>query len=487
MELKEILSKLPNSPGIYLMKSAEGRVIYVGKAVSLRRRVRSYFQHDFAESPRVASMVSQVRDIEWRLAESDSQALLMESNAIKTLKPRYNVLLKDDKSYPYLRLTQEDYPRIESVRRPYHGRGEYFGPFMPGDLQGTLRLIHELFPLRYCEGSLKTKKPCIYYEMHSCLAPCLAGEVPVEQYGRIVRQVKDFLRGKKLEVLREVEKKMWAKSDSLDFEEAARLRDRMEKAKRLILQQKGAAHLRQREGEMADRPTKTQGLEQLQRACFLPKLPRVMEAFDISHFQGAQSVASMVRFRDGVPSKKDYRKFKIRTVQGIDDFASMAEVVRRRYRRLRDERQPLPDLVLIDGGKGQLHEAVKALRELGLPDLPTISLAKREEHLFIPGRAEPVILPRQSAALHLVQWIRDEAHRFAVTYHKTLRARGVRESSLDTLPSIGAKRKQALLAHFGSVASLRQADAGAIGRVPGFSGKLAQKVFALLHPPQGNP
>ncbi len=480
MDIQKKLKDLPEKPGVYLMKDGQGLVIYVGKAVSLKRRVRSYFQKDFSDSPKTAAMVSKVRDLEWRLADSEQGAILMESNLIKKLRPRYNIELKDDKSYPYLMFTDEDYPRLCGVRRPYHGRGEYFGPFTATVMKATLRFIHELFPLRYCEGSLKTKKPCLYYEMKSCLAPCLPGKVPVEEYAKIVREVKLFLLGKKTALLAGLEKGMWEESDRGHYETAAKLRDKLAKAREFIAQQQAASRLIRKEGDMVDRPAATKGLEELQRSCSLAKLPRHIEAFDISHLSGSQTVASLVVFKDGFPSKKDYRKFKIKTVPGIDDFASMAEVVGRRYRRVLAEKGELPDLVLVDGGRGQLDAALRSLRRTGLDSLPVISLAKREEHIFTTADPGPVILQKNSAGLHLVQWIRDEAHRFAVKYHKVLRGREVSASALDRLSGIGPKRKQELLRRFGSVDKLERASLEEIQAMRGFSEKMARKVKGFL-------
>ncbi len=585
--LEEKLKTLPDAPGVYLMKDAQGKIIYVGKAVVLKNRVRQYFHANKNHTPKVKAMVAKIADFETIVTASEVEALILECNLIKKHRPRYNVCLKDDKSYPYLKLTlAEDFPRIILTRRVERDGSRYFGPYTSGlAVKESLELLRKLFPLRTCR--IFPKRPCLQFHIKRCMAPCV-GKISRQDYQQFVAAVEKFLEGRTAEVERDLERKMTAAAESLQFEMAAKLRDVLLAVRKISERQKivtesgdldaiGLARLNSevcaqiffiRDGKVTGRESfllsgaadesdsqavaeflkqyysraklsaqeillpveisdekilaewlgakisvpkrgvkfslvemaaenakkfleekmaraelkdaQTLGaVEDLQKFLQLPKLPRRMECFDISHFQGAETVASMVVFEDGAPDKKSYRRFKIRSTEGKpDDFLSMHEVTERRYGKLTAEE--LPDLVVIDGGIGQLNSALEIIRGFG-HSVPVVGLAKQFELIFVEGKSEPVELPRGSQALYLMQRIRDEAHRFAITYHRKLRRARNLKSELDNISGIGEKRRADLFKKFGSLPKIKSATIDELLEVPSMNRAAAealQRFFA---------
>ncbi len=586
----EKLQLLPSSPGVYLMKNAQGKVIYVGKAVVLKNRVRQYFQSSRNQSPKVRAMVAKVADFETILTGSEIEALILECNLIKKYRPRYNISLKDDKTYPYVKVTlAEKYPRVLLTRRIVKDGARYFGPYTQvGAVHESLRLLRKLFPLRTCKH-MDVDRPCLEYHIKRCTAPC-TGAVDPTEYGKMVAAVCLFLEGRTDEVERQLTVRMQAAAADLQFELAARLRDQLQAVRRVAEKQRIvtgsgdqdavglarselgvcvqiffirsgkmvgrehfllsgseeesseellAAFLKQyyhravfvprevmlpfslpeqaligawltvRKGarvavEVPQRGTKrdivamaennaakylsdeaarlrtataqTEGaVRELGQYLGLSRLPWRMECFDISHIQGSETVASMVVFEGGVPNKDAYRRFRIRSAEGKpDDFRSMREVTERRYGK--PDVEDMPDLIVIDGGKGQLSSALEIIRGAGHLEVPVIGLAKQFEWIFVEGQSEPVILPRHSQALYLMQRIRDEAHRFAITYHRKLRGKRNLVSILDHVSGIGPKRRQALWNHFGSIGKIRAASPDELATAPGMTRSAAQAV-----------
>ncbi|WP_074739206.1 excinuclease ABC subunit UvrC [Acidaminococcus fermentans] len=594
--IKETLAVLPNAPGVYIMHDASGKVIYVGKAVILKNRVRSYFRPASQVSPKVRAINAHVASIETIVTASEMEALILECNLIKKYRPRYNIDLKDDKTYPYLKITVgEAYPRMVLTRRVLKDGARYYGPFADaGALRDTMKLIRTMFPLRHCRN-LNAKRPCLQYHLHRCLAPC-TGKVPVSEYRQMVDAVLLLLDGKVTQLEKDLTAKMQQASDNLEFEAAARYRDSLlslrklaekqkattesgdrdvvglamddsgvcvqvffirsgkilgrdsffldqeigepdgevlgdflkqyyhenhrppreilvsteladsdrtllgqwlsslcEKPVNLLVPQRGLKHdlvlmavnnakknleERLRRGH-ASGQTGLDAAEQLQKALGLAKPLERMDCFDISHNQGRETVASMVVFRDGVPSKKDYRRYKLRSTEGKpDDFKSMQEVVYRRYRDLED----LPSLIIIDGGKGQLSSACEVIRGLGITpeEVPVIGLAKREEEIFKEGAHTSILLDKMSPALHLIQHIRDEAHRFAITYHRKRLGKRNLVSVLDHLEGLGPKRRAALWKRFGSLDAMRQASVEDLAAVDTMNRTVAERVHIFL-------
>ncbi len=576
MTIDEKLQIVPALPGCYLHKDARGKIIYIGKAKSLKNRVRSYFQTSRTADTKTRELVARIRDFDYIVTDTEAEALILESNLVKKHQPRYNVLLKDDKQYPRIKITNEPYPRAVVVRRIANDGASYYGPFLPASLaHQTLELVNKYFMLRTCQIEIdgKLDRPCLEYHIKRCLGPCVKGLCTREEYAEAVGDVKALLAGKAAQLVESLEARMAGASDELRFEQAAKYRDQIRTIDRLAEQQKmmrlseadidifgfhrdgpqlalilftmregkivgkreyyfeeisepfdpgqflgealaqyyagsdyapGEVHvpadfedselleqiLGARRGRRVHVRTPKRGnarglvelvtknaklkfdqrfrvrridggklVADLQDLLELPEAPRRIECFDISHIQGAETVASMVVCLDGQMARSEYRKFKIKTVAGIDDFASMFEVVYRRYSRLMSEAKPLPQLVMIDGGKGQLSAAGRALHELELDALPTVALAKREETLFLRGHEEePITLPHDSPLLHLFQRIRDESHRFAVTYHRKRRELRDRHSQLDEIPGVGPKRKEILLRNFGSLERVSNAS-----------------------------
>ena len=580
--IQEKLKTLPDSPGVYLMKDSRGKIIYVGKAVVLKNRVRQYFQTNKNHGAKVKAMVAKIADFETIVTASEVEALILECNLIKKHRPRYNISLKDDKSYPYLKLTlNEEFPRIVLTRRVIHDGSRYFGPYTSGlAVKETLQLIRKIFPLRTCRTF--AKRPCLEFHIKRCLAPC-ANKISREDYIQLVNAAEKFLEGRTAQVEREISNRMAAAADNLNFEAAARFRDILSAIRKVTEKQKivtdtgdvdaiglarldgetcaqiffvregkvtgresfllsgaadesdaqavtefikqyysraqisaaeillpvalvdddlkvlgewlGAKLIEPKRGvkrslvEMANqnaekflreegRREKGKGVEELKNFLNLPTLPRRMECFDISHIQGAETVASMVVFENGSPDKKSYRRFKIRSTEGKpDDFLSMREVTSRRYEKLSAE--DLPDLIVIDGGIGQLNSALEIIRGAG-HKVPVVGLAKQFELIFVEGSSIPVELPRDSEALKLMQRIRDEAHRFAITYHRKLRRARNLKSELDNVAGIGAKRRAALFAKFGSLNKIKSATVEELAAVPSMNRSAAESLKRYL-------
>ena len=464
-DLRQRIAQLPDTPGVYLFKDAHGGLLYVGKAVSLRKRVASYVRPAAPLSPRIAQMVRAITDVEVRQTTSEAEALLLEAQLIKDRQPKFNVAFRDDKTYPMLKVTNEPFARLLVTRRRQADGACYFGPYPDATLmRQAVQFLRRVFPLRTCRTF--PTSPCLEYHLGQCLAPCV-GYIDAARYHRIVSDLLAFLEGQRQHLLRDLGRRMEQAARRQEFEEAARLRDQIQALTSVIIA---------KEKSVAAGP-----IEQLQAALKLPHLPRRIEAFDISNIFGAYAVGSMVVFVDGKPSTAHYRHFRIETGQGIsarggDDCAMMREILRRRYSGSLSTNLPFPDLVLIDGGKGQLAAACDELSALSLA-LPTIGLAKRFEHIFLPGSDEPVILLPTSPVLHLVQHIRDEAHRFAIAYHRKLRGKPVVTSVLRTIPGIGPQRSKRLLRRFGSVERLRAAAAMDIASAAGITEAKAREVL----------
>ncbi len=428
---REKVKTFPASPGVYLMKDSLGRVIYVGKAVSLRNRAGSYFTSAAAIDRRTCDLVPNIADIDFIVTESEVDALLMEARLVKDLQPPFNQVLKDDKTFPYLQIvTSEDFPRVEFTRKPRSSGVKLYGPFTSArKLRQTIVVLQKIFQFRTCELDIEESderwrwfRPCLLASIHQCTAPC-GLRISKEEYRQSIHRLRMFLDGKKQSLLKEMQAEMQMASRELQFEKAARLRDEI-KALESISQRGKLDQDVQPEAFYVD-PKK--GLRGLKKVFQLSELPRVIEGVDIAHLQGGETVASLVQFIDGLPFKHGYKRFKIRTVAGVDDFASMREVVSRRFSRLKQEGVRFPDILLIDGGKGQLSAAMEALHAVEAVPPLTISLAKQEEEIYVPGESEPRKLSRHSFALRLLQSVRDEAHRFAQSYHHALRKKSTFE------------------------------------------------------------
>ncbi|HEX3554347.1 MAG TPA: excinuclease ABC subunit UvrC [Thermoanaerobaculia bacterium] len=590
--LAQRIRELPDKPGIYIFKDAEGKVLYVGKAKSLRKRASSYLARD--HEPRLAAMVAEAVDLEFVVTDSEAEALLLENNWIKRKKPRYNVLLRDDKTYPYLRITlQDEYPRIAFTRRIRDDGAEYFGPFLPGGLaRKAIKLVQKLFQIRVCrieiDGSLA--RPCLYYDMHRCLGPCVAGLTTKQAYDEAVEQARLFLAGRNDQLARRLKREMWEAAEAEDYERAAQLRDTLGEVEAISQRRKlssvededldvygfhvssgnaTVASLVMRGGQVLDRrelfwegvgqitpelllsqvlpqvydrttfipkeihlpvaidgeealmewlsekkgervylrmPSRgpkaervalamhnaelahkrrfrglkvAPGASALERHLGLEEPPRRIEGFDISHFQGGETVASMVVWEEGRMRKSDYRSFNIRDLTQPDDFASMRQAVERRYRRVLEETGSMPDLILIDGGRGQLNAALAALAELGVEETSICSLAKREEEVYLPELPEPLRLGRDDAGLRLLQEVRDEAHRFAVSRHRARRSARTLHSRLDELAGVGPRRRKLLIQTFGSPQGVKEASLEDLQKALGPA--MGRRIFSQLH------
>ena len=603
--LADKLANLPTKPGVYLFKNSKGKVIYIGKAKVLRNRVRSYFQSGRVHDPKLDRLVSQIADIETIITDSEVEALILEANLVKEYKPRYNINLKDDKSFPYIRVTNEPFPRIFPTRKIVRDGSRYFGPFTDvKSMRSLLKTIKRIFPVRSCKYKLtdetiaqKKYKLCLDYHIHRCQGPC-EGLVSREEYNRMIEHVVDFIQGKGEKVIEDMKKHMNELAAALHFEEAAFLRDQLEKVKMFQQRQKivdptfvdrdiiavasedgdsccvvfkvrdgkviGRQHfyldgtddkdeseitsafvkqyylkadfipqeiflsgslgedetairewLSQKRGDKVDIQVPKRGdkarlvqmcrknaallleelqlqkmksedylaksVQALQKELRLPRPPKRIEAFDISNIQGTDAVASMVCFVNGKAYKSEYRKFKIRSKSTPDDFAMMREVVRRRYARQLKEKRPLPDLILVDGGKGQLSAAMDALKSLDITNQPVIALAKRLDEVFVPGISEPQNIRRDSPGLRLLQRIRDEAHRFAITFHRARRKKRTLDSALQAIPGIGPVRRKALVRYFGSLKRIRQASVEDLQKVEGINEKIAHEIWQHFH------
>ncbi|HQR09211.1 MAG TPA: excinuclease ABC subunit UvrC [Gemmatales bacterium] len=420
----EKVKTFPPQPGVYLMKDAQSRVIYVGKAKNLRNRAGSYFNKQATFDPRLTGLLPEIADIDFVAVDSEVDALLLEARLIKDIQPRFNIDLKDDKTYPYLQIrVREDFPRVEFTRKPRRG-AKLYGPFTSArSLRAAIQVLQRIFRFRTCkldinegEDQWRWFRPCLLHNIDQCNAPC-NDRVTKEQYREQIRRLQMVLDGKKHGLIQELEVSMKQSANELDFERAGQLRDQIKALSNLKLRGKVDKDL-QPEVFVLD---PKRGVRGLQKILKLDELPRVVEGIDIAHFAGSETVASLVQFVDGVPFKPGYRRFRIQSVEGVDDFESIREVVTRRYRRLQTEDEVFPDVIMIDGGKGQLHAAQAALRHLKITQPCLISLAKKEEEIYRLDEAEPLKLSRNSAALRLLQYVRDEAHRFAQHYHKLLR------------------------------------------------------------------
>jgi excinuclease ABC subunit C len=612
-ELQATLAKLPDRPGVYLMRDVRGDVIYVGKAQSLRHRVRSYWQkaaNGPLEGHRIRAVIDRITDVEYTITDSVSEALLLEANLIKRFRPRFNVRLKDDKSYPYIKITMaDDFPRVERTRKLVNDGSRYFGPYASAvSVDESMNLVRRLFPFRTCtidivEGERALPRPCLLYHIKRCQGPCIEA-VSKAEYRAQIDQIELFLEGRQESVVKALTAEMKVASERTEYERAASIRDKVRAIERTMESQKMAAFRRteldlvglarqdnqaaiqlfavrggklvgrdvflldavreapdgevlssfleqfyaratsippqvlipfeladaadleaflfQRRGGpvhlaipqrgekrelmalatrnagetlareqarwLADEGRTLSALEELAEALGLPGPPLRIECYDISNVQGSDSVGSMVVFEEGRPRSGEYRRFRIKTVVGANDFASHQEVLRRRFRRARTGeegseealRWAMPDLVIIDGGKGQVAAAKEVFDELGLHDLPLAGLAKEREELFLPGASEPIVLPATSSALYLLQRLRDEAHRFAITYHRDLRSKRQTRSAFDDLPGVGPKRRRALLRVFGSAKRVREAPVEQIAAVPGIGTSLAARIKATL-------
>jgi excinuclease ABC subunit C len=468
---------LPNKPGVYLMRDKLGRVIYVGKARSLRKRVSQYFHpsRKLRYDPKTRALVESIADLETFVVHSEPEALLLEGKLIKEYKPRYNAMFKDDKRFLLVKVNMsEPYPRFKFARLAKDDGARYFGPFAhAGVVRRAMQFIRKKYGV-LISGTGAPREQDLKYSTY--LVPVPLNEMPHQEYLRRVELACAFLDGKNPDALEELEKQMRQAGADKQFEKAAELRDVLYGLREMAR----ATRERKFARDFAPKIEPQQEMEELQRVLSLPSLPRHIEGFDISNISGTLSVASTVCFRDGKPHKEHYRHYQIKTVEGSDDFASMAEVVGRRYARLRDEGGALPDLVMVDGGKGQLSAALGALAQLDIRDLAVIGLAKQMEAIYTPSQLQPIRLPRNSPALHLIQRLRDEAHRFANNYHQKLRQRRIKESVLDEFSGLGEKRKLALLQHFGSIERLRRARVDEIAAVKGMGPKMAASLKEFL-------
>lgn len=616
MKPRDKVQHLPAKPGVYIFKDSQDTVIYVGKAVNLRNRVRTYFQAAGRQSPKVKAMVERAADLEYIQTDSEVEALILECNLIKEHRPRYNVCLKDDKSYPYIKVSlNETFPRVYSTRRVVKDGARYFGPYTAvGAMRETLGLLRKIFPIRTCKPQemARRSRPCLNYHIKRCLGPC-CGLVDQEQYRRSIQEVVLFLEGRQADLVHRLQQRMAEAAENLQFEQAAELRDQLQAVQKVMEKQKivsagledqdviamargiksesclmvffvrggkliGREHfliddtgdmdrsevmtgfvkqyysqseswpkvillseeiedgeliscwlsekkgekvqvrvpkrgdklklvemaaknalltLEQEQLERQSRLDRVEGaLEELARWLNLDQPPRRMECYDISNIQGSETVASMVVFEEGVAKNSEYRRFKIKTVQGPNDFASMQEVINRRFSRAIEEIKlintgqlstkeakfyRLPDLVIIDGGKGQLSSAREVMRLLGFGYIPTFGLAKEEELLFTEGNPDPIVLPRGGKALYLVQRLRDEAHRFAITYHRQLRGKRNLKSLLDEIDGIGDKRRRELLKAFKNIDQIKAAPVEELAIVEGMNKPAAQAVYDFFH------
>ena len=594
--VEERIRELPDRPGIYIFKDEAGKVLYVGKAKSLRKRAASYLRQP--EDRRIGMMLADADRLDVLLTDTEADALLLENNWIKQKRPRYNVLLRDDKTYPYLKLTSDPYPRLAFTRRILNDGANYFGPFLPGGLaRKAIKLSQRLFQVRVCRIEIdgRLPRPCLYHDMHRCLGPCVEGLTTKDAYQEAVEQTRLFLSGRSEALVRKLKRDMWKASQEEEFEEAAKVRDlileiellgqrsklsstrgddidvfgvhaaRGNAAASLLIMRGGQildrrelfwegvgevskerllsevlpqiydrttsipkemhlpfpidgsealvdwlsdrkgekvylrlpakgpkaqrVALAQRNAEMAFRRRFRQGAsylvvaEALQEVLELPQAPRRIEGFDISNFQGAEMVASMVVWEEGKMAKKEYRSFNIQGLPDQDDFAAMNQAVERRYRRRLEEVGEMPDLILIDGGRGQLNAALAALASLGVEETPVIGLAKREEEIYIPHQPEPLRLERNHGGLRLLQQIRDEAHRFAVSRHRRRRSKKTLRSALDELSGIGIHRRKLLLRKFGSLEGVRQASLDELQEELG--PVIGARIHGQLHPDTG--
>jgi excinuclease ABC subunit C len=483
-KVKKKLHELPDKPGVYLMRDRNGKVIYIGKAKSLRNRVRNYFQRGTLRSAdaKIRGLIKSIDDFDFLIVGNDAEAILTEGRMIKEYRPRYNTSFKDDKRFLLLRLNRNDpWPVLKLCRIRRNDTSTYFGPYASAaSARAAKNFAEKRFGLRQCtprEPNEQTYKHCLADIIRQCCAPCV-GQITRGDYLQRVDEATAFLKGERGDILKELQAEMEAEAEALNFERAAVLRDTLLLLRRAVKQRaRGLKSLVTKADEALE------GLKQLQEALRLPTLPRVIETFDISNISGTSATASMVVAIDGLPAKNRYRMFRINSVSGPDDPGMMAEATRRRYRRLVDENKPLPDLIVFDGGITQLRAGRAELDKLDLHHLPSVGLAKRYEEVYwdITNKSDPLRLPLDSPGLRVLTNIRDEAHRFALTYHRKIREKRIRDSALDEIPGIGEKRKLALLQHFGSVDRLRKARVDELAKTPGIGHTFAELIHTCLH------
>ena len=467
-ELKASAASLPDRPGVYLFKDARGTLLYIGKAVSIRKRVLSHFRGRGEGFSKAGHLLAEARSIDCVLTATEADALLLEASLVKEHQPKYNQELKDDKSFPFLRITEEEYPRLLVVRGRQAG-GRYYGPYTNVKLlRQAVSMLRRLFPLRTCQPM--PAKFCLMYHIQQCRGPC-EGAVSRAEYLETVRELELFLQGRREALLKSLMRRMKEFSARREYEKAKATYE----AVRALSSVPQPRMIRTGEAEV---------LDQLKQALDLPRPPRRIEGFDISNIQGKEAVGSLVVFADGRPRRAEYRHFRIKTVEGIDDYEMMREVVRRRFTRALADRQALPDLVVIDGGRGHLTAARSELEQLNLSDLPVAALAKQHEHLFVPERPAPHILPSHSPALQLLRHLRDEAHRFAIQYHRRLHRKASLLSVLDGIPGIGPKTKHHLLVKFGSAARIGKCSLEQLSAVKGMSVEKAKALQDRLGAPR---
>lgn len=476
-------SEVPPAPGVYVFRDRFGKVIYVGKAANLRKRMSSYFQPSrlARADAKLRSLVSSIDDFSFQTVRNENEALILESRLIKEFVPRYNTLMRDDKRYLMLKLDRrEKFPTFKLARVRKDDHAQYFGPFPHGGaLRSTLEFLLARFGLRACRDSEpdeETRRRCLKRIVRDCSAPC-TGAVGEDEYRALLERMLEVLNGDLGELRTELRDQMTAAAAERKFELAARYRDVLANLETVFgVRQRRFAH-----PELPELPDGKSAAAELQQVLGLPAYPARIVGFDNSNLMGTFAVSSMVSFLDGRPDRGNYRRFRVRTVEGSDDFSTMKEVITRHFGRLLREGRTLPDLLVIDGGKGQLSAALDALVALACPPLPVIGLAKRNEEVFLPGRGEPVVLDRHGAALRLLQHLRDESHRFAVSYHRELRQKALEHSLLDDLPGIGMERKKVILKEFGSVRALRRSTPEEVARrVPGIGPVIAKKIIDFL-------
>lgn len=487
MNIADTLKHLPEQSGVYLFKDEKGVIIYIGKANVLKNRVSSYFKGGTSHSAKVKQMVERIKNIEYIITASEMEALLLESRLVKKYKPYFNIQLKDDKSYPFIQITKGvDFPAIHLIRKSSkiaEQKAKYYGPFT--DIETSRKAVQKLrqiFKIRNCsQRKFNLGKPCLDYQIELCSAPC-AKKIGQDEYQKKVKECSQLLAGRHKSLLKNLKQEMNIAAQLMLFEKAAEIRDTIRMIEKVISQEKISKSYRRRLSiylrDSVNRESLQEALRDLQNYLNLTTPPLSIEAYDISNIQGKNAVGSLVYFHDGIPDKKRYKHFKIKYTQGINDYAMMKEILERRFNNFQSEEE-LPDLILIDGGKGQLNIVSQVLDELGL-QINLISLAEREEQLFQPGRREPVILPKNSAAFFLVQRIRDEAHRFALSYHKKLRSKTIRDSLIDYIPGIGEKKKKLLLSKFKSIEHIKNATIEELKELPGIGEKTARKIKDIL-------
>ncbi len=488
MNITDTLKHLPEQSGVYLFKDKIGVIIYIGKANVLKNRVSSYFNRGSSHSVKVKQMVERIKSIEYIVTTSEMEALLLESRLVKKYKPYFNSQLKDDKSYPFIQITKGvDFPAIHLIRKSSktaEKKARYYGPFT--DVETSRKAVQKLrniFKIRNCsQRKFNSGKPCLDYQIGLCSAPC-ASKIEKGEYQKKIRECGLLLTGRHRSLLKSLRQEMKITAQLMLYEKAAKIRDTIKMIEKVISQEKISKSYQSRLNiylrDSVNEESLRVALRDLQQYLDLPVLPLSIEAYDISNIQGKNAVGSLVYFHNGIPDKKKYKHFKIKYVPGINDYAMMREVLERRFGNCQSTEEGLPDLILVDGGKGQLNIVSQLLNELNLP-LNLVSLAEREEQLFQLGRKEPVLLPGNSAAFFLIQRIRDEAHRFALSYHKKLRSKTIKDSLLDFIPGIGEKKKKLLLSKFKGIDSIRNASKEELKEIPGIGEKTAQKIKDIL-------